>query len=232
MTQARERGSRPVLVEVWSDIACPWCLIGMRRFDRALAGFEHADEVDVAWRSFQLEPEMPPDTREPEYKHLAAKLGATVAHARAMTEQVKAIAAGEGLAYDFDRAVVTSTFDAHRLAHLGAAHGLGTQMHERLMRARLIEGQVLNDPDVLVRLAAETGVPAQEAREALTTGRYAGDVQRDIREAASLGVTGVPFFVLNRRYAISGAQPAETFSAALRQARQDAHAEASAPSAS
>src|SRR5262249_31256170 len=136
---------RPVLVEVWSDIACPWCLIGKRRFDAALADFPHAADVAVVWRSFQLHPELAVDAAVPEYEYLSKRMGGTIADLRAMTDRVKALAAEVGLAYDFDRAVVTSTFDGHRLSHLGAAYGLGSQTHERLMVARLVEGQVLND---------------------------------------------------------------------------------------
>jgi len=209
-----------VIVEVWSDIACPWCLIAKRRLERALSAFQGADDVHVVWRSFQLDPSLPRDVREPEFEYLSAKFGRPEAELRAMTDQVKAIAAEEGLSYDFDRAVVTSTFDAHRLAHLGAAHGLGTEMQGRLMEARLVEGEALNDPDVLVRLAVEVGIPESEARSVVTSDRYAKDVERDRSDAAALGVNGVPFFVFNRTIGVSGAQPIETLVAALEQAHR------------
>ncbi len=135
-----------------------------------------------------------------------------------MTDQVKAIAAEEGLSYDFERAMVTNTFDAHRVAHLGAAHGLGTQMQGRLMEARLVEGEALNDPEVLVRLAVEVGVPESEARSVVESDRFGDAVERDRAAAASLGVTGVPCFVFNRSFGVSGAQPVETLVAALEQA--------------
>jgi predicted DsbA family dithiol-disulfide isomerase len=214
-----------VVVEVWSDVACPWCLIGKRRFDRAVGEFDHAGDVEVVWRSFQLDPTLDRDAREPEYEHLAKKLGRSVTEARAMTDHVKAIARGEGLEYDFDRAVSTNTFDAHRIAHLGAAHGLGSEMHERLLIARLVEGQVLNDAEVLTRLALEVGLAAEEAREVLASDRYADDVRRDIALAGELGLSGVPFFVLNRTYGISGAQPVGTFLAALTAASEKANSE-------
>jgi predicted DsbA family dithiol-disulfide isomerase len=207
-----------VTVEVWSDIACPWCLIGKRRLDRALSAFAGAGDVQVVWRSFQLDPTIPREVCEPEFEHLSKKFGRPEAAIRAMTDQVKAIAADEGLSYDFDRALVTNTFDAHRLAHLGAEHGLGAEIQARLMEARLVEGEALNDPEVLVRLAVEVGVPESEARSVVQSDRYAADVERDRADAASLGVSGVPFFVFNRTFGVSGAQSVETLAAALEQA--------------
>ena len=211
-----------VSIEVWSDIACPWCLIGKRRLERALAGFDGATDVQVTWRSFQLDPSIPRDTCEPEFTYLSAKFGRPEAELHAMTDQVKAIAAEEGLSYDFERAKVTNTFDAHRVAHLGASHGLGTEMQSRLMEARLVEGEALNDPDVLVRLAVEVGIPEAEARAVVAGDRYGEDVERDRADAAALGVTGVPFFVFNRSFGVSGAQSVETLVAALEKALADA----------
>jgi predicted DsbA family dithiol-disulfide isomerase len=212
--------STEMLIEVWSDIVCPWCYIGKRRLESALADFEHADETTVVWRSFQLDPSYPKGRRQPVYEALAAKTGGSPAQVRAMTGQVAALAEKEGLTYDFDRAVMVNTFDAHRLTHLAAAHGLGGQMHERLMRAQLIEGGTLDDAETLVRLAAEVGVPADEARRTLDGDRYTQEVEEDIRQARLLGATGVPFFVLDRAYGVSGAQPVETFLSALRTAHE------------
>jgi predicted DsbA family dithiol-disulfide isomerase len=219
MSTATARAADTVTVEIWSDIACPWCLIGKRRFERALGAFEGASTVTVVWRSFQLDPTIGRDAREPEFEHLAAKFGRPEAEVRAMTGQLTAIAAQEGLVYDFEHALVTNTFDAHRLAHLGDAHGLGAEMHGRLMEARLVEGKALNDPAVLVQLAVEVGLPADEAEQLVRGDRYGEDVRRDIADAASLGISGVPFFVFNRTFGVSGAQPVETFLDALRQAR-------------
>ncbi|GAA5188111.1 DsbA family oxidoreductase [Rugosimonospora acidiphila] len=209
-------------VEVWSDIVCPWCYIGKRRLENALAGFEHAGEVEVEWRSFQLDPEYPRGAGRPVYSHLAEKTGGSVEQVRAMTDRVKALAAEEGLAYDFERSIVVNTFDAHRLTHLAKAHGLGGQLHERLMRANLIEGERVDDADTLVRLAEEVGVPAAEAHRVLAGDEYAKDVEADIREAHLLGANGVPFFVLDRKYGVAGAQPVEAFETALRTAYQAA----------
>jgi predicted DsbA family dithiol-disulfide isomerase len=207
-----------MLIEVWSDVVCPWCYLGKRRLERALAGFEHAAQVDVVWRSFQLDPSHPKGVRQPVYQMLAAKFGGPVDQVRAMTERVKELAAQEGLAYDFDRAVSVNTFDAHRMAQLARKHGLGGEMHERLLRAHLVEGEAVDDVDTLVRLGAEIGVPADEARRMLAGDEYASGVEEDIREARTLGVTGVPFFALDRTYGISGAQPVEAFASALRTA--------------
>jgi predicted DsbA family dithiol-disulfide isomerase len=207
-----------VRVEVWSDVVCPWCYIGKRRLERALEGFEHAGEVEVEWRSFQLDPSHPKGVRQPVYESLAQKTGGSTAQVRAMTDRVKALGAEEGLEYDFENAISVNTFDAHRLTHLAKAHGLGAETHERLMRAQLIEGETLDDVETLVRLGAEVGVPADEARRVLAGDDHTRDVEEDIREARMLGANGVPFFVLDRTYGVSGAQPVEMFLSALRTA--------------
>jgi predicted DsbA family dithiol-disulfide isomerase len=200
-----------VKIEVWSDIVCPWCYIGKRRLESALADFDH--EVEVEWRSFQLDPTFPRGTAIPVSEGLAQKFGGDV---RAMTERVTELAEVEGLHYDYDHAVMVNTFDAHRLTHHAKAQGLGGEMHERLMRAQLVEGETVNDVDTLVRLAEDIGV--EGARPVVTSDQYTSDVEADIREARLLGATGVPFFVLDRKYGVSGAQPVEVFASALRQA--------------
>jgi predicted DsbA family dithiol-disulfide isomerase len=218
-----------VKVEIWSDVVCPWCYIGKRRFETALARFEAADTVEITWRSFQLNPDYPVGAREPHDTHLARKLGATPAQVEQLNERVVALAAAEGLDYHFETYVTVNTFDAHRVTHLAKALGLGLEIHERLLRAQLVEGEILDDPDTLVRLAAEVGVPEAETRHVLATDAWAAAVEADIREAQALGIGGVPFFVLDRRYGISGAQPAELFLDALRTARGHAEASAGAP---
>ncbi|MEJ3742905.1 DsbA family oxidoreductase [Actinomycetes bacterium KLBMP 9797] len=214
-------------IEVWSDIVCPWCYIGKRRLEKALAAFDHADEVEVVWRSFQLDPSFARGSRQPTFEYLAKKFGSSAGEVRTMTDRVKTLAAQDGLAYDFARATMVNTFDAHRLTHLAKAHGVGGEMHERLMRAHLIEGEVVDDADTLVRLAAEVGVPTDEASRVLAGDEYTGDVEGDIQQARALGVTGVPFFVLDRAYGISGAQPVEAFLSALRTAHDQAGVNAS-----
>ena len=209
-------------VEIWSDVVCPWCYIGKRRFEAALARFEAADTVEITWRSFQLNPDYRVGIREPHDTHLAHKLGATAAQVAQLNERVVALAAAEGLEYHFETYVTVNTFDAHRVTHLARALGLGLPIHERLLRAQLVEGEILDDPDTLVRLAAEVGVPEAETRRVLGTDAYAAEVEADIREAHAIGVNGVPFFVLDRRYGISGAQPAELFLQAMTQAAAEA----------
>ncbi|MFE4828527.1 DsbA family oxidoreductase [Streptomyces sp. NPDC056672] len=211
-------GRRRLRIEVWSDIVCPWCYLGKRRLDKALDRFGHAEDVEVVWRSFQLDPTHRDGLREPVYETLARKTGGSPAQLRAMTGQLVALGAEEGLAYDFDRAVSVNTFDAHRLGHLARRHSLGAQMHERLMRAHLVEGELVDDVETLVRLGTDVGVPADKVRQVLAGDAFAADVREDIREAQALGVTGVPFFVLNRAYGVSGAQPVNDLLSALRTA--------------
>ncbi len=207
-----------MLVEIWSDVVCPWCYIGKRRFEKAVDAFGR-DAVEVEWRSFQLDPAHPKGARKPLLQHLADKYGCTLDEARAMNDRVTALAAAEGLAYDLDSYTVVNTFDAHRMAHLARAHGLGTEMHERLLRAQLVEGQVLDDVDTLVRLGGEVGLPADETRAMLAGPDYGSEVDDDIRTARALGITGVPFFAIDRTYGIAGAQPADLIRQTLETAR-------------
>jgi predicted DsbA family dithiol-disulfide isomerase len=211
-----------VKVEIWSDVVCPWCYIGKRRFERALERFDGAADVDVEWRSFQLDPTRPTGVREPLDVSLAAKLGGTVEQARAMNARVAGLAAVEGLEYHFETYMVVNTFDAHRVTHVAKSLGLGPQAHERLLRAQLVEGEVLDDPTTLARLGAEIGVPDIETRRVLATDAFAADVRADVREAQALGATGVPFFVFDRRYGVVGAQESGVFLRALEAARNEA----------
>jgi predicted DsbA family dithiol-disulfide isomerase len=211
-----------VKIEIWSDVVCPWCYIGKRRFEKALAAFPHADDVEVVWRSFELNPEQPKGVHQPLEESLAAKYGRSVEDIHAMNEHVTQIAAAEGLAYDFDRYTVVNTFDAHRLTHLANQYGRGAELHERFLRAQLVEGEVLDDPDTLARLAVEIGLPEDEVRRVLQSDAYAAEVHEDTRELRALGGNGVPFFVIDRQYGISGAQPTELFLQALETAHERA----------
>ncbi|MET7339314.1 DsbA family oxidoreductase [Nonomuraea sp. NPDC005650] len=218
--------SAQVRIDVWSDVVCPWCYIGKRRLETAIGRFEHADQVQVRWHSFQLDPSHPKGVREPVYEMLAKKIGGSAAQVRQMTGQVAQLAAAEGLAYDFDRAVSVNTLDAHRLNQLAAEHGLDGQMHERLLRAHLIEGEQVDDPDTLVRLGTEVGLPGEEVRRVVDGDAYTAEVAADVRDAQRLGAGGVPFFVLNNTWGVSGAQSADVFTSALRQAHSAAVAAA------
>jgi predicted DsbA family dithiol-disulfide isomerase len=209
---------RPVHVEIWSDIACPWCYVGKRRFEAALAGFEHRDDVRVTWRSFELDPSAPREREGDGAQHLADKYGTTRDEALAMQQRVADVAAGEGLDFRFDVARGGNTFDGHRLLHLAAAHGVQDAMKERLMRAYLGEGELIGDAAVLERLALEVGLPADEVRDVVGGDRYAAQVRDDERTAAALGIRAVPFFVVDRRIGASGAHPPAALLDLLRQA--------------
>jgi predicted DsbA family dithiol-disulfide isomerase len=198
-----------VHVEIWSDIACPWCYIGKRRFEAALAGFDHRDDVTVTWRSFELDPAAPAQREGELAAHLASKYGSSVQQARARQAQIAELAAGEGLDFRFDRARGGNTFDAHRLVHLADAHEVQDAMEERLMRAYLGEGELMSDHAALARLAGEVGLPPGEVEELLAGDRFAAEVRDDERTGASLGISGVPFFVVDRAFGASGAQPPE-----------------------
>ncbi len=206
-----------MLVEVWSDLVCPWCYLGKRRLEQALERFPHRDRVDVVWRSFELEPDAPA-TAESRADLLVTRYGMTPAQAAERDAHMTALAAEAGLEYRPDLVLLGNTFDAHRVLHAARAAGRQAQAKERLLRGYFSEGRALTDTDTLVELAADAGVDAEAARAALGDGRYAADVRADEREAAELGITGVPFFVLGRRYAVSGAQPAELLLQALERA--------------
>ncbi|GIF44497.1 DsbA family oxidoreductase [Actinoplanes xinjiangensis] len=202
-----------IRIDVWSDVVCPWCYIGKRRLETALGRFEH--DVTVTWHSFQLDPTIPQGSREPVHEMLAKKIGAPASQVRAMTHQVTQLAEAEGLTYDLGNAISVNTRDAHRVAHLAGEHGLGTEMHEALLKAHLSEAAVVDDPDTLVRLAAGVGVPAEEAADVVRGTKYGAEVDADIQRARQLGISGVPFFLINQKYGISGAQSADAFLGAL-----------------
>lgn len=206
-------------VEIWSDIACPWCYVGKRRFEAALAGYEHRDEVSVTWRSFELDPGAPAERPVDGATHLAEKYGMSREEALAMQAKMSDTAARDGLDFRFDLARGANTFDAHRLIHLASAHGAQDAMKERLMRAYLTEGELISDAAALERLALEVGLPVDEVQELLNTNRYAAEVRADERTAAQLGINAVPFFVVDRAIGASGAHPPEQLVELLRQAR-------------
>ena len=206
---------RTLKVEIWSDIACPWCYIGKKRFATALAEFPHRDHVEVTWKSYELSPRTPVGPGRPEIEMLSALKGIPRDQVERMFAQVTAVAAGEGLAYDFDRALAVNTFAAHRLVHLARTTGRAEQVLEALFSAHFEHGADLGDDDTLVRLVSEAGVDADAARAALAGGDFEDAVRADEDEARALGVTGVPFFVVDRRVAVSGAQPADVFAQLL-----------------
>jgi predicted DsbA family dithiol-disulfide isomerase len=206
-----------VKVEIWSDIACPWCYIGKRRFEAALARFEHADEVEVVWRSFELDPSAPLERTGDRAERLARKYGMTVARAREIGQQMTQTGAADGIEFHFDSVRSGNTFDGHRLVHLAGEHGLAGATKERLLRANFSEGKVVGDAETLAELGAEVGLDAGEIRAALAGERYADDVRDDEHTAARLGITAVPTFVVDRTLGTSGAHPPEILLELLRQ---------------
>jgi predicted DsbA family dithiol-disulfide isomerase len=202
-------------VEIWSDVVCPWCYIGKRRFEAALDGFPHREQVEVEWKAYELDPmseSAPAGTvvgPRDQATRLAAKYGTDVDSAQRMVDNVVAQAAADGLGYRLDRAIPANTVDAHQVIHLAGLRGVQDAVKERLLRAYFTEGEAVGDHDTLVRLAAEAGLDADEVRAALDEGRYVGAVRADEAEAQALGIRGVPFFVVDRRYGVSGAQPAD-----------------------
>lgn len=210
-------------IEVWSDIYCPWCYIGKRRLEKALSQFEHRDEVEIVWRSFQLDPEATNDFDGSINDYLSEKKGISPARAEAMHAQLTGLAAQDGLEYHFEKVHPGNSLDAHRVLHLAAEHNVQDAMKERLMRAYFTEGRSVSDHDTLVELAAEAGLPADEVRQMLASDRYVTDVHADIRRAMGFGVRGVPFFAFDEKFAVSGAQPVELFQQALERAWQESH---------
>ncbi|WP_426989549.1 DsbA family oxidoreductase [Pseudarthrobacter sp. Y6] len=210
-------------IEIWSDVACPWCYIGKRRFEAALAEFPHRDAVDVTWRSYQLDPTLPEHYDGTELEYLSTRKGMAPQQVSQMFDHVAEQAKGEGLDYRFDQVVVANSFTAHRLIHLAAQHGQQDAAKERLLSDHFEHGKDIGSQEYLTELGLDLGINADEVAELFSTDKYADDVRFDFEEARALGITGVPFFVIDRKFGLSGAQPAETFTAALNQAWQETH---------
>jgi predicted DsbA family dithiol-disulfide isomerase len=204
-------------VEIWSDVVCPWCYIGKARFEKALAGFEHRDEVEVEYRSFELDPGRDKHDVEPVRQMLTEKYGP---QAHEMEQRVAGLAQGEGLGYRVDREV-GSTFDAHRLLHLAREHGLEHELLTAIFEANFADARPLFTGDTLLDVATAVGLGKDDVRQVLDDPTaYADAVRQEEREAAALGATGVPFFVIDRRYGVSGGQSTEVFTRALQEAWQ------------
>jgi predicted DsbA family dithiol-disulfide isomerase len=210
-------------VDVWSDIACPWCYVGKRRLEAALEQFPERESVHVRWHAFELNPGAAQRSEGGgRYaERLAKKYGSSLSEAEARIARLTELARADGIAMDFERIQPGNTFDAHRLVHLAAQHGRQDQMKERFLRGYLCEGEAIGEPEVLVRLAAEVGLDAEQVRATLASDAYGREVRADEAQANELGIHGVPFFVLGGRYGVSGAQPAELLLRALNQAREE-----------
>lgn len=207
-------------IDIWSDIACPWCYVGKRRLEAALARFPHRDAVDIVWRAFELDPAAPRvrDATIPYAERLARKYGKPLAEAEGMLRRMTDVGAGEGIDFHFERAQSGNTFDAHRVLHMAGERGVQGAVKERFLRAYMTEGEAIGEPEALARLAAEAGLNRDEVRSALAGDKYGSDVRADEKEASALGIHGVPFFVIAGRYGVSGAQSPEVLLAALTQA--------------
>lgn len=204
-------------VDIWSDVVCPWCYIGKARFEQALSDFTHRDEVEVVFRSFELDPDYPKDERETAVSMLSRKYGIPEAQARAADARVAGLAAAEGLGFDSGRPV-GNTFDIHRVIHLGREKGVQQELITAVNKAYFAQGRQVFDRDVITEVAAGAGLDASAVRDVLDGDAYADAVRQDELEARQLEIGGVPFFAFDMALGVSGAQPAETFSSALNQA--------------
>jgi predicted DsbA family dithiol-disulfide isomerase len=202
-------------VEIWSDVMCPFCYIGKRKFEKALAEFPQRDKIQVEWKSFQLNPQMKTEPDKTINEYLAEAKGWSLEHASQMNDHVSQMAAEVGLDYHLDKAVVANSFDAHRFVQFAKIKGLGDAAEEQLFKAYFTDGKNTADHETLIGLGLNIGLDKEELRAVLDSNRFGDDVRKDIYEAQQVGARGVPFFVLDRKYAVSGAQQPETFLGAL-----------------
>ena len=215
-----------VKIEIWSDVVCPWCYIGKRRIEKAIDAFEHADEVEVHWRSFQLDPGAPTEPTEGTGAMLARKYGQSPAGAKQMQDRVEAVAAEDGLIYRLSETLHLNTVDAHRLIHLGheqGGNGLQGRVKEALLKAYFTDARNVADHAVLREVGVAAGLDAARVDEVLAGTEYAAEVYADMEQAQAYGATGVPFFVVDQKYGVSGAQPVEAFTQVLERAWADSH---------
>jgi predicted DsbA family dithiol-disulfide isomerase len=205
-------------VEIWSDVMCPFCYIGKRRFEQALQQFANQDEIEVEWKSFQLNPNMVTNPNISIDQYLADVKGFSIDHAKQLNNHVTQMAAEVGLTYNFDKSVVANSFNAHRYSHLAKKHGKGIEAEGQLFKAYFTDGKNIDDLDTLVELGTAIGLNTDDVRQTLESNAFADDVKRDIAEAQYLGIQGVPFFVMNNKYGVSGAQAVPVFEQTLQKA--------------
>lgn len=202
-------------VEIWSDVMCPFCYIGKRKFETAMSQFPHKDKVQLVWKSFQLAPELKTQTDKNIHQFLSEHKGMSVEQAKGMNDHVTQLARQVGLTYNFDRSIVANSFSAHRFTHFAKQHHKQNEAEEILFRSYFTDGKNIDDYQTLTALGKEIGLDTTALQTALENGSYADNVRADIHEAGQVGVRGVPFFVFNRKYAISGAQETNAFLGAL-----------------
>lgn len=208
-------------IEVWSDFVCPFCYIGKRRLEVALENFEHKDQVEVIFRSFELDTSAKKKYDENIHELIAHKYGISVAQAKASNDQIVAQAKAIGLNYNFEELKPTNTFDAHRLTHYAKTEGKMNELSERILKGYFVESLNISDYKVLATLASEVGLDEIKALKVLEAGEYGEEVRKDEERAAQLRISGVPYFVFNNKYAVSGAQPSEKFSEVLEKVMKD-----------
>lgn len=205
-------------VEIWSDIACPFCYIGKRKFEAALAQFKDKESIEIEWKSFQLDPEQKTDPSKNIYQFLAERKGMSLQEAKGLSNNVAKMGQQVGLVYHFDKTIPANTFHAHQLLHLAKAHGLQNEAEEALFKAYFTDGKNMDDIAVLMQVGQELGLDSTEIKKALESKQFENQVREDIYEAQQIGVQGVPFFVFDRKFAVSGAQESSTFLGTLEQA--------------
>jgi len=215
--------SEKMKVEIWSDIVCPFCYIGKRNFESALKSFENAANVEIVWKSYQLDPEMPKKqfTKQNVYEYLAARKGISTEQSKALHDNVVKMASAAGLNYNFDKAVVASSYDGHRLIQMAKSKGLADAAEESLFIAYFIDGKDIADPETLTIIGKEIGLDEQSVKVMLASDQFSNEVKRDIQQSVQLGLGAVPYFLIDGRYAVSGAQPPSVFLQKLQSAQKD-----------
>ncbi len=208
-----------MIVEIWSDVMCPFCYIGKRKFERALEQFPGKDTVQLIWKSFQLAPDLKTDPDKNIHEYLSVHKGVSLEEAKRMNDYVTSLAKKVGLVYNFDQSIVANSFNAHRFSHFAKHYGKQSEAEEKLFRAYFTEGRNIDDNATLIQLGSEMGLAAATLKSALENGEYADEVRKDIYEAHQVGVRGVPHFFFNRKYVVSGAQESQVFLQTLEEAR-------------
>ncbi|MFC4143204.1 DsbA family protein [Pedobacter mendelii] len=204
-------------VEIWSDVMCPFCYIGKRHFEKSLEALPFKNEIEVEWKSYQLNPEYHNTNNENVYDYLSRSKGMPIEQAKQMTKQVVEMATNAGLKMDFDKNIPANTFNAHRLIHLAAKHNLQDLAEEKLFEAHFVRSLNIGEDAILLQLAEEIGLDKMEAEDVLKSDKFAEAARYDVYESQNLGIRGVPYFVMDRKYAVSGAQPIQTFTDVLTQ---------------
>jgi len=222
-TSVHLKSNNKMIVEIWSDVACPFCYVGKRKFEEALAQFEFRDSIEIIWKSFQLDPTIPKqiDQSIGMYQYLADNKGISLKESKRMHENVAKMGAEVGLVYDFDQAKISNTFDASRLIHFAAASGKQGMAKEKLLAAHFTNGLDVADEETLVKLAIEIGLDGEKVRSMLQSDDFVSEVKHDIQEARNLGISGVPYFVFNRKYGVSGAQDSKVFLETLQKSYEE-----------